>query len=107
MALSVIFICSPYRGEVETNIENARRYCRLAFTRGGIPFAPHLLYTQFLDDSQAIERDAGIAMGVTMMDRCDEVWVFGKPTIGMKLEICAAEKMGKPVRYFDEKGAEV
>lgn len=67
MKQPLIFICSPYRGDVESNLENARRYCRFAIRRGGIPYAPHLLFTQFLDDSVAHEREAGIKMGLSML----------------------------------------
>ena len=46
-----VFICSPYAGDVSANCEKARRYLRFAIDRGTIPFAPHLLYPQVLDDS--------------------------------------------------------
>ena len=113
MKNQLIFICSPYRGDVEANKENARRYCRLAFQQGDrmsapiIPFAPHLLFTQFLDDSKAIERDAGLCLGLDMLARCDQLWVFGKPTQGMTLEIQEAKRLHIPVRRFDTDGNEV
>lgn len=44
-----IFICSPYRGDVKKNIENVKRYCNY-FSYEGIPIAPHLYFTQFLDE---------------------------------------------------------
>ena len=86
MKKPLIFICSPYRGNIETNLENARRYCRFAIRRGGIPFTPHLLFTQFLDDSVAHEREPGLALGLSMLSICDELWVFGVQTAGMTLE---------------------
>lgn len=103
----IVFICSPFRGDVETNTSNARRYCHLAFEQGGIPFAPHLLFTQFLDDSKAVERDAGICMGLKMLELCDELWSFGQPTKGMLMEIARATELGKRIRRFDLKGIEV
>ena len=60
----VIFVCSPYRGDTETNTQNARRYCRLVVEQGGIPFAPHLLFTQFLNEDKAAERRRGLWMGM-------------------------------------------
>jgi len=39
----IVYICSPYSGAVESNIFNARRYCRFAVDRGCIPIAPHLV----------------------------------------------------------------
>ncbi|MDO4568738.1 MAG: DUF4406 domain-containing protein [Clostridia bacterium] len=103
----LIFICSPYRGDVDANTQNARRYCRLAVRRGSIPFAPHLLFTQFLDDSIAREREKGLEMGLYMLSICDELWAFGAPTEGMAREISEAERLGIPVRRFNALGGEV
>jgi len=87
-----VYICSPYRGDVERNVGNARRYCRDAVKTGFIPVAPHIYFTQFLDDSVESERMAGIEAGIQLMLACDEVWVFGEPTDGMRQEIeCAME----------------
>ena len=107
MKRPIVFICSPYRGDIEANTRNARRYCCFSYEQGGIPFAPHLLFTQFLDDSKEKERDAGLAMGVAMLELCDEIWVFGEPTPGMRMEIAAAHGMGKSVRRFDTNCREV
>ena len=62
----LVFVCSPYRGDMETNTQNARRYCRLVVERGGIPFAPHLLFTQFLNEDKAVERRRGLRLGMEM-----------------------------------------
>ena len=113
MKRPLIFICSPYRGDVEANLRNARRYCRFAIEQGDrtstpcIPFAPHLLFTQFLDDSIAREREAGLSMGVEMLSLCDELWAFGQPTAGMAREISEAAGLGVPVRRFDTRCNEV
>ena len=101
----LVYVCSPYRGDTEENIKNARMYCRLVVTRGGIPFAPHLFFTQFLDDSKAVERKRGLRMGLEMLKLCDELWAFGAPSEGMQAEIEEAKRIGSPVRFFDgEKG---
>lgn len=36
----LIFVCSPYRGDVNAHVKCARRYCRYVVKQGGIPFAP-------------------------------------------------------------------
>ena len=56
----IVYICSPYSGDVEKNTEAARRYCRYAADRGFIPLAPHLLFPQFL--SEETERELAIRM---------------------------------------------
>lgn len=107
MKRPLIFVCSPYRGDVEANKENARRYCRHVYEHGGIPFAPHLLFTQFLDDDDPAQRDAGLHLGLAMLSRCDELWAFGTPTEGMTLEIQEAEQLGVRLRRFDTSCREV
>ena len=52
----IVYICSPFSGDVETNVANARRYSRYAVDKGYIPIAPHLLFPQFLDDENPEER---------------------------------------------------
>jgi len=99
--LKLVQICSPYRGNVRLNTLSAQRYCQFAYSQGVIPFAPHLHNTQFLDESIREEREAGIRMGIEMLGRCDELWVFGGLfTEGMEMEIKTALRMKKPVRCF-------
>ena len=102
--IPLVFICSPYRRDIETSIQNARAYCSLASSRGCIPFAPHLLFTQFLDDANADERKMGMYMGAEMLRLCDELWAFGEPTEGMISEIELAKRLGIPVRRHDLEG---
>lgn len=47
--MKYVYICSPYRPvgedpetELRKNIDQAKRACRLAVSRGLIPLAPHL-----------------------------------------------------------------
>ena len=42
----LVYIASPFSGDVERNTERARGYCRLAVSKGYIPLAPHLHYPQ-------------------------------------------------------------
>ena len=51
----------------------------------------------------ANERKSGMAMGLELLDRCDELWAFG-PLIsdGMKKEIEHARRKDIPIRYLSE-----
>ena len=69
----VVYICSPYAGNIEVNTENARRYCRYAVDVGCMPIAPHLLYPQFMDDSDPAERDVVLKFGIVLLFRCAEL----------------------------------
>ncbi len=43
----LVYIASPYAGEVEQNLAFARAACRYAMEQGHTPVAVHLLYPQF------------------------------------------------------------
>lgn len=57
---------SPYAGDIETNIEYARKCIKDSLLRGEAPIASHLLYTQkgILDDNIKEERQLGIDAGL-------------------------------------------
>lgn len=104
----IVYICSPYAGDVETNVQKARRYCRFAVDKGYIPIAPHLLFTQFLNDDSPKERQLGIFFGNVVMSKCSEVWVFGdRISDGMEAEIKRAKRKNYRLRYFNEDLEEV
>jgi hypothetical protein len=94
-----VYICSPYRGDVTQNEENARKYCRMAVDDGFLPVAPHIYFTQFLDDADDKQRVMGMSAGMQLLMECSELWVFGAPTEGMLKEIECAEKNFIPVIY--------
>ena len=73
----IVYICSPFSGDVEGNVANARRYSRYAVDKGYIPIAPHLLFPQFLDDDNPEERELGLFFGNALMSKCTEIWGFG------------------------------
>ena len=101
----IVYICSPYSGDVVGNVAAARRYCRFAVDKGFIPIAPHLLYPQFLDDNNESERELGLFFGNALMSKCAEVWVFGsRISSGMEAEI---KWKGYHLRYFTEECQEV
>lgn len=104
-----LFICSPYAGTAEAvryNLSVAEEVCRIAMWRGYAPFAPHLIYTRFLNEDDDRQRAAGIAAGLEFMPVCEEVWAIVHVgngelvTEGMRLEVGKARALGIPVRWF-------
>ena len=103
-----VFICSPFAGETYTNTIRARRFCTFAVEMGYTPFAPHLLFTQFLNENDPDQREQGILMGMQFLPNCQEIWVFGDNiTCGMSMEIALAEELGVTIRYFTNQCKEV
>jgi hypothetical protein len=87
MSKPIIFVVTPLkptpsdpgcdaglRDALAANLRFAENTCRAIALAGGAPFAPHLLYTRFLDDSHPSERQIGIDCGLRIMEAADEVW---------------------------------
>ncbi|WP_024860247.1 DUF4406 domain-containing protein [Ruminococcus flavefaciens] len=99
----VVYICSPYSGDTERNVEKAKRYSRFAVDRHYLPITPHIYFTQFMDDNIPEERDTAIFMNWVLMSKCVELWVFGEYiSPGMKAEIDRAKRKHMKIRYFTE-----
>ena len=101
-----IFICSPLSGDIEYNINKAISLCRGIALGGNIPIAPHVYFTQFLFEGKEEERELGISFGLELLKLCDEMYVFGVTTKGMRREIDWWQnnmlKEGKPLPYYME-----
>ena len=99
--LSLVYICSRYAGDVEKNVDAAKKYCRFVLNQNVVPLAPHLLYPRFMDDSK--EQDLVRTINKVLLGRCDKVWVFGETiSSGMGYELKLARNFKKPIKYFGE-----
>jgi hypothetical protein len=96
----IVYICSPFSGDVAGNTEKARVYSRFVVDQGAIPIAPHLLLPQFMKEET--ERELAMFMDIAILSKCKELWVFGEPTAGMQSEIAYAEKKKMTIKYFDD-----
>lgn len=96
----MVYICSPYSGDIERNTEMARKYSRYAVDQGMIPIAPHLLLPQYMSED---ERDLALFMDIAILSKCSELWVCGdRITKGMENEISYARSKGMKMRYIAE-----
>src|SRR3982074_923918 len=66
---------------------------------GMVPVSPFMLFDYYLMHtvSKEIVREAMNHL----LARCDEVWVFGHMSLGVKVQVGIAKRMSKPVRYFN------
>lgn len=97
--MKMVYICSAYRGNIEYNVKKAKEYSRFAIDKGVIPITPHLLFPQFMDEET--ERGLIMSIDLTVLFKCEELWVFGNITAGMQEEIKFAEKHKISIEYFD------
>lgn len=100
----LVYICSPYAGDVRRNVENARKYSRFALEQNTIPLTPHLLYPQFMKiNDPAEQKIVRYKINYVLIGKCDELWVFGGVlSSNMEYEISVAEKRRMKIRYFTE-----
>lgn len=63
-----------------------------------IPLTVFTLYDYFLLDT--VDRKFMIEANNVLVARSNELWVFGPVSEGVAKEICVAESLGKPIRYF-------
>ena len=94
---SVIYVCAPFSADPVSNTARARIIARCLVHAGHLPVVPHLLFPAILDEGT--DRDLALQLCLRLVQLVDEVWVYGRLTEGMRLEISAAEKFGIPVRF--------
>jgi hypothetical protein len=66
---------------------------------GMVPVSPFMLFDYYLLHTvpKSVVREA---MN-NLLARCDECWVFGRISLGVKVQIGVAKRLAKPIRYFD------
>jgi len=101
--MPLVFIESPFAGDVDTNIKFARACMRDSLNRGESPFAMHLLYTQeeILNDEIPEERNRGIEAGFAWGKHASKTVVYTNLgiTAGMELGIQRAKEEGREIEY--------
>jgi len=98
----IIFVASPLKGNYCKNIKAAKKYCQYVCEQGHIPYAPHLLFPQFLPEKKGKNRNIGMKMGLEMLKICDELWLFGDLlSEGMMIEFRVAKERSMPITRFN------
>lgn len=101
--MKLVIIESPFAGDVEANIEYARKCVKDSLGRGEAPIASHLLYTEpgILDDDIPEERQWGIDAGLAWRRVADMTVVYTDKGITREMEygIALAREEGNPVEY--------
>jgi hypothetical protein len=100
---------TPYNGhneeQIKRNILYARACVRDCLSRGEIPFASHLFFTQpgILDDKIPAEREGGISTGKALIEPLPNIVTVVYQDLGiskgMRHGITLAESKGRKVEY--------
>lgn len=64
-----------------------------------VPLNPFMIHEYFMLDT--VNRDTVRSSNNALVERADELWVFGKISDGVMTEIQLAKKLNKPLRYFE------
>jgi len=63
-----------------------------------IPLNPFMLFEYFMSDT--VDRDKIREANNNLVEKADELWVFGEISNGVLAEIKITKEMNKPIRYF-------
>ncbi|MBE8232530.1 MAG: hypothetical protein HAW67_02255 [Endozoicomonadaceae bacterium] len=104
--VSAVIVESPFKGGIHQNVTYCYKKIVQMMRKGYLPFASHLMYTQFLDDRCIQERSLGIDTGLKLYPVCHEgIFLLERGfTDGMKGAYKYAHDNGYSTSYF-EKGS--
>lgn len=98
---TLVVLESPYAGDIERNVDYARKAVKDSLSRGEAPIASHLLYTQdgILNDEIPEDRQAGIAAGLEWVFVADKhvFYVDYGYSEGMKFALKFSKILGKEI----------
>jgi hypothetical protein len=88
----IAYMCHPVAGDVEANLERAKIWLR--FLQINNPYvalvAPWITACEVFDDSNTSMRSAGLRRDLTLIRRCDQLWICGVPLArGADADECA------------------
>lgn len=99
-----IYVASPCRGEVASNLRFARAVAAHIARRGNTPVGSHLVLAAALDDEVPSDRSCGLDAGLHLVSKCDLLYAFVKagsePSEGVGLEAAEAVSLHIPVHWF-------
>ena len=99
--MKLIYVCAPYSGAVEKNVNRAKEYARriLEFEPDATPIVPHLMFEDIFDEDK--QRAEVMEACKAVLSRCDELWVFGlRISQGMAEEVIHALSKGIKLRQL-------
>ena len=93
--MAIIFVSHPFSSNPQRHQKRLHAIARRLVLEGHNPLVPQLYLPQFVDEST--ERDLALRLCLELVAVVDELWVYGEPSEGMRLEITEALRLGIPV----------
>jgi len=66
---------------------------------GMVPVSPFMLFDYYL--LHTVPKQLVREAINNLLARCDEVWVFGTMSLGVKVQLGIAKRLKKPLRFYD------
>src|SRR5437879_10382633 len=66
---------------------------------GMVPVSPFMMFDYYL--LHTVPKNTVREAMNNLLSRCDECWVFGRISLGVKVQIGMAKRLNKKIRYFD------
>jgi hypothetical protein len=73
--------------------------CKHAFEQNVVPVNPFNTFGYYL--YELVDRNLVRNGNNNLMQRCDELWVYGDISDGVLAEVQMFKKLGKPIKFFD------
>ena len=67
--------------------------------QGCVPVNPFMLFDYYL--MHTVEKNTVREAMNNLLVKCDEVWVFGRMSLGVQVQVGIAKRMRKPLRFYD------
>ena len=72
---------------------------KFVLDEGQVPIVPFMLFDYYL--VHTVPKDVVREAFNNLIVRCDQMWVFGNTSLGVKVQIGIAKRLKKPIRYYD------
>ena len=72
---------------------------KFVLDEGCVPVNPFMLFDYYL--MHTVNKDTVREAMNNLLVKCDECWVFGQMSLGVKVQVGIAKRLKKPVRFYD------
>lgn len=98
----LVYVAAAYAGDIDGNTRRTQEYSKFVIEQGAVPVNPILNFNGVLFDET--DRELALALDLLILDRCDELWAFGEPTAGMRMELERAKEKNIPIKCITPGG---
>jgi hypothetical protein len=72
---------------------------KFVLDEGCVPVNPFMLFDYYL--MHTVNKDTVREAMNNLLVKCDECWIFGQMSLGVKVQVGIAKRLKKPIRFYD------